>query len=162
MRAAGARLTRPAPPRARATAQLFIGNIPFTVDGPQLSGMFAEFGVQDAKIVYDQQSGRSKGIAFLTFGNAEQATKAQAAMNGAVRGRAPAARRPHVCATLLFSLGWRRLTLRRAAGAGGPQHPRGDAPAAGRAPPVRAARAARAAPAPPAGAAPRAAGAHAR
>ena len=83
-----------APARAQEdrSNQLFVGNIPFTVDGPQLSGMFADYGVQDAKIVYDQQSGRSKGIAFLTFANAEQALKAQAAMNGAVRGRAHACR----------------------------------------------------------------------
>jgi RNA recognition motif-containing protein len=75
------------------SSQLFVGNIPFTVDGAQLSGMFAEYGVQDAKIVYDQQSGRSKGIAFLTFSNSDQAIKAQAAMNGAVRVARDARRR---------------------------------------------------------------------
>jgi hypothetical protein len=104
--------------------QLFVGNIPFTVDGAQLNSMFADYGVQDAKIVYDQQSGRSKGIAFLTFSNAEQATKAQAAMNGAVRPRrrspflagvaadAPRARRSSRAATSA----WRRASRPASAG----------------------------------------------
>ena len=67
--------------------QLFCGNLPFTVDSAQLTSLFAEYGCTDAKVVYDQQTGRSKGIAFLTFASEAQAIKAQAAMNGTVRAR---------------------------------------------------------------------------
>ena len=57
------------------------------MDSAQLTNLFSEYGINDAKVVYDQQTGRSKGIAFLTFASEAQATKAQAAMNGAVRAR---------------------------------------------------------------------------
>ena len=57
------------------------------MDSAQLTNLFAEYGCSDAKVVYDQQSGRSKGIAFLTFASEAQAVKAQAAMNGTVRAR---------------------------------------------------------------------------
>ena len=57
------------------------------MDSAQLTNLFSEYGISDAKVVYDQQTGRSKGIAFLTFASEAQATKAQAAMNGAVRAR---------------------------------------------------------------------------
>ncbi len=64
------------------------------MDSAQLTNLFAEYGCSDAKVVYDQQSGRSKGIAFLTFASEAQAVKAQSAMNGTVRARvlAPALR----------------------------------------------------------------------
>ena len=117
--------------------QLFVGNLPFTVDAAQLGGLFTDYGVQDTKIVYDQQTGRSKGIAFITFTDADQASKAQGALNGAVRGFAGAFRPP-------------RLTPHP--GAGRSQHPRRVAHAARRAPPVRGPRAARAARAPASGA----------
>ena len=86
---------RPADARARRAPppQLFCGNLPFSVDSAQLTNLFAEYGCSDAKVVYDQQSGRSKGIAFLTFASEAQAMKAQEAMNGTVRARRAAARR---------------------------------------------------------------------
>ena len=76
-----------APRRVCLAPQLFCGNLPFTVDSAQLTNLFADYGCSDAKVVYDQQSGRSKGIAFLTFASEAQAVKAQAAMNGTVRAR---------------------------------------------------------------------------
>ena len=78
----------PAPRMERDTStQLFVGNLPFTTDATSLGSMFTDYGVVDTKVIYDQQTGRSKGIAFVTFGSAEDAVKAQAAVNGAVRGR---------------------------------------------------------------------------
>ena len=78
----------PAPRMERDTStQLFVGNLPFTTDATSLGSMFTDYGVVDTKVIYDQQTGRSKGIAFVTFASAEDATKAQAAVNGAVRAR---------------------------------------------------------------------------
>jgi len=79
-----------AAPRAReerdTSTQLFVGNLPFTTDAQRLGSLFTDYGVVDTKVIYDQQTGRSKGIAFVTFGSADDANKAQAALNGAVRG----------------------------------------------------------------------------
>ena len=75
--------------------------------------MFADYGVQDAKVVYDQQSGRSKGIAFLTFASAEQATKAQAAMNGAVRGARGGGAARHCRLGGSWLAAWRLTRVRR-------------------------------------------------
>jgi nucleolin len=75
----------PAPRMERDTStQLFVGNLSFTTEATSLGSMFTDYSVVDTKVIYDQQTGRSKGIAFVTFASADDATKAQAAMNGAM------------------------------------------------------------------------------
>jgi len=124
------------------TNQLFVGNLPFTVDAQQLATLFADYSVTDTKIVYDQATGRSKGIAFVTFETSEEASKAQATVNGSVRRG--------VAGGLAFS--GTRLT--RLAGAERAQRARREPHAAGRAQAVRAARAARVRAPPAAGTSP--------
>ncbi len=47
---------------------------------------FSEFGtISDANVVFDRETGRSKGFGFVTFGDKASAEKALAAMNQAVR-----------------------------------------------------------------------------
>ena len=46
---------------------------------------FSEFGsISDANVVFDRETGRSKGFGFVTFGDRASAEKALAAMNQAV------------------------------------------------------------------------------
>lgn len=71
-------------PRSEAPQRntLFVGNLPWSVDDGVLKGLFSEFQPTDSKVMFDNLSGRSKGIAFVNFDNAEAAERAQAALNG--------------------------------------------------------------------------------
>ena len=62
--------------------KLYVGNLPFSVDSDKLRELFSEFGeVEDAAIISDKFSGRSKGFGFVTFVNDEEADKAISEMN---------------------------------------------------------------------------------
>lgn len=70
--------------------KLYIGNLPYTVDGEALKSLFAQFGeVVDAVIISDKFSGRSKGFGFVTMSDDASAEKAANDMNGKdIQGRA--------------------------------------------------------------------------
>ena len=56
---------------------LYVGNLPYSVDGDVLNKMFTAFGtVLSAKVITDSLSGRSKGFGFVDMANAEDAQKA--------------------------------------------------------------------------------------
>lgn len=62
--------------------KLFVGNISWGVTDEALHAAFAEFGeIEEAVIIKDKFSGRSKGFGFVTFVNAEDADKAIAEMH---------------------------------------------------------------------------------
>lgn len=62
--------------------KLYVGNLPFTVKQEDLEKAFAEFGkVEDASLIIDKFTNRSKGFGFVTFENDEDAKKAISAMN---------------------------------------------------------------------------------
>ena len=62
--------------------KLFVGNIEWGVTDEDLQKLFAEHGeVEEAIIIKDKFSGRSKGFGFVTFVNEEDADKAIAALN---------------------------------------------------------------------------------
>ncbi len=69
--------------------EMFVGNLPYSMDDSKLSELFAQFGnVEKAKIIKDRDSGRSKGFGFVTMVD-EEAQKAIAELNGKdVEGRA--------------------------------------------------------------------------
>ncbi|MEK6842322.1 MAG: RNA-binding protein [Nanoarchaeota archaeon] len=69
--------------------KLYIGNLPFTVDSDKLKEIFSEFGnVEEATVITDKFSRRSKGFGFVTFENDADADKALEGMNGKeVEGR---------------------------------------------------------------------------
>ncbi|KAJ3051358.1 hypothetical protein HK097_007654 [Rhizophlyctis rosea] len=80
-----------APAAAGATAagrQLFVGNLPFTVQWQELKDMFREAGnVQRADVTQDQQ-GRSRGYGQVLMATVEEAQKAIQILNGRdVQGR---------------------------------------------------------------------------
>lgn len=63
--------------------KLYVGNLPYTVTGDQLTQIFGEFGeIAEATVINDRESGRSKGFGFVTFMKEEDAQKAVDAMNG--------------------------------------------------------------------------------
>jgi RNA recognition motif-containing protein len=62
--------------------KLYVGNLPFTVTEEALKKAFSEFGdVEEAVIIIDRFSNRSKGFGFVTFSDDEAAKKAIAGMN---------------------------------------------------------------------------------
>lgn len=56
---------------------IFIGSLPFDVDDQELRGYFEEYGeVSTAKIIYDRDTGRSRGFGFVEMPDDEAAQKA--------------------------------------------------------------------------------------
>lgn len=57
--------------------KLYVGNLPYSVTGDRLREVFAEAGtVNDAVVISDKYSGRSKGFGFVEMGSEEEAKKA--------------------------------------------------------------------------------------
>lgn len=62
--------------------KIYVGNLPFTVDLEKLKELFTSYGeIEEAVIISDKFSGRSKGFGFVTFKDDESAKKAIAEMN---------------------------------------------------------------------------------
>ena len=70
--------------------KLYIGNLAFGVTQEMLKEAFAPFGtVEEATVVSDRETGRSRGFGFVTFTNDADADKAITEMNGKeIEGRA--------------------------------------------------------------------------
>lgn len=63
--------------------RLYVGNLPYTVTTEELKNLFASYGdIEDAIVITDKMTRRSKGFGFITFANAEVAAKAAGEMNG--------------------------------------------------------------------------------
>lgn len=63
--------------------KLFVGNIAWEVTDEELNRLFAEYGeIEEAVIVKDKFSGRSKGFGFITFVKDEDADKAIKELEG--------------------------------------------------------------------------------
>lgn len=83
------------------TTRLFIGGLSWGTTDESLAAAFAVHGtVVDARVIYDRETGRSRGFGFVTFADPEEAALAVRAMNGAdLDGRAirvdPAEERPN-------------------------------------------------------------------
>lgn len=62
--------------------KLYVGNLPFSVTEEALKAKFSEFGeIEEATIIVDKFSQRSKGFGFITFSDDEAGKKAIAEMN---------------------------------------------------------------------------------
>lgn len=67
------------------TNRLYVGNLSWDVDNVTLESFFSEQGkVLDAKVVYDRESGRSRGFGFVTYGSSDEVNRAIDNLNGAV------------------------------------------------------------------------------
>jgi len=66
--------------------KIYCGNLGWGVNSQSLREAFAEQpGVLSAKVVYEKDSGRSRGFGFVSFTTAESAAAALDFMNGVVR-----------------------------------------------------------------------------
>lgn len=62
-----------------------MGNLPWQVDDSRLVQLFSEHGkVVDARVVYDRETGRSRGFGFVTMASQEELDDAIAALDGQV------------------------------------------------------------------------------
>ncbi len=62
--------------------KLFIGNLDFTVTSDDLKSLFAAVGtVQDAVVIMDKMTGRSRGFGFVTMGSDDEAKAATEKFN---------------------------------------------------------------------------------
>ncbi len=61
---------------------LYVGNLPYSIDSNQLKDLFSEAGtVESANVITDKLSGRSKGFGFVEMGSEEDAQKAIETLN---------------------------------------------------------------------------------
>ena len=62
--------------------KVYVGNLPFSIDDDKLKELFSPHGeIEEATIIKDKFSGRSKGFGFVTFKDEASAKKAMAEMN---------------------------------------------------------------------------------
>lgn len=63
-------------------SKIFVGNLPWSVDDNKLKEIFSEMGeIEEAVVIKDRYSGRSKGFGFVTFKEDASAEKAISEMN---------------------------------------------------------------------------------
>lgn len=58
-------------------AKLFVGNLPYDVDGEKLAKLFEQAGtVEIAEVIYNRETDRSRGFGFVTMSTVEEAKSA--------------------------------------------------------------------------------------
>ena len=63
--------------------KIFVGGLSWNTDSDALRETCESYGeVQDARVITDRDTGRSRGFGFVTFSSGEEATKAIEALNG--------------------------------------------------------------------------------
>jgi len=64
--------------------KVYVGNLSWGVDDLALETLFKEQGkVMEARVIYDRDSGRSKGFGFVTFSSASEVNNAIESLDGA-------------------------------------------------------------------------------
>ncbi|KAI3721714.1 hypothetical protein L2E82_32732 [Cichorium intybus] len=63
--------------------KLFVAGLSWSVDEKSLKEAFSSFGeVSEVRIMYDRESGRSRGFGFVNFSSEDEAASAKDAMDG--------------------------------------------------------------------------------
>jgi RNA recognition motif-containing protein len=63
--------------------KLYVGNLSYTTTEDGLRNLFSEFGnVASSKIIFDRDTGNSKGFGFIEMGTDEEASAAITGTNG--------------------------------------------------------------------------------
>ncbi|KAJ0255293.1 29 kDa ribonucleoprotein [Hirschfeldia incana] len=64
--------------------RVYVGNLSWGTDDMALESLFSEQGkVVEARVIYDRDTGRSKGFGFVTLGSPQEVTRAISSLNGA-------------------------------------------------------------------------------
>ncbi|KAF0911787.1 hypothetical protein E2562_012288 [Oryza meyeriana var. granulata] len=72
----------PRAPRGEAN-RVYVGNLSWGVDNAALANLFSGEGeVLEARVIYDRESGRSRGFGFVTYGSAEEVENAVSNLDG--------------------------------------------------------------------------------
>lgn len=71
-------------------SKLYVGNLPFASTAQDLEALFSQVGtVSVVEIIFDKFTGRSRGFAFITMANGDEAQKAVEQFHGhEIEGRA--------------------------------------------------------------------------
>ena len=56
--------------------KVYVGNLPFSANEKDIRELFSGFVVKGVSIVYDRETQRSKGFAFVELGDAEEVKEA--------------------------------------------------------------------------------------
>ena len=63
--------------------KLYVGNLPYTTTEDELSTLFGGVGsVVEATVIYDRETGRSKGFGFVEMEDEESAASCMEKLNG--------------------------------------------------------------------------------
>ena len=66
---------------------IYIGNLPYSTDDVMLKEIFESFGaVTTARVIFDRDTGRSKGYGFVEMSDPEDAKKALSELDGSIVG----------------------------------------------------------------------------
>lgn len=75
----------PTPRSYEPAFRIYVGNLPWQVDNARLEQVFSEHGkVVDARVVFDRETGRSRGFGFVTMSSEAELNDAIAALDGQV------------------------------------------------------------------------------
>lgn len=56
----------------RSAYKVFVSNLPWTIGRKELKEYFSQFGyVNSSSVIFDQETGLSRGFGFIVFGNKE-------------------------------------------------------------------------------------------
>lgn len=74
------------PPRSfESSYRIYVGNLPWNVDNGELEQLFSKHGrVVDARVVFDRETGRSRGFGFVTMASESDMNDAIGALDGEV------------------------------------------------------------------------------
>lgn len=74
------------PPRSfESSYRIYVGNLPWNVDNDELEQLFSKHGgVVDARVVFDRETGRSRGFGFVTMASESDMNDAIGALDGEV------------------------------------------------------------------------------
>ncbi|KAH9681691.1 hypothetical protein KPL71_027066 [Citrus sinensis] len=75
-----------APPPLGVNTKLYFGNLPYNVDSAQLAGIIQDYGSPElVEVLYDRETGRSRGFAFVTMSTVEDCNAVIENLDGRVR-----------------------------------------------------------------------------
>lgn len=67
---------------AAPSNKLYVGNLSWSMRDEDLQSAFAAYGPTESRVVFDRETGRSRGFGFVTFSDEPAATAALTALNG--------------------------------------------------------------------------------